>query len=63
MIVDKEGGMVPTKCKRGMCVKSDHDIWKLKINMTFHAGKDYDKIKMFNLRNKLCRDDFRGGNT
>ena len=53
MIVDKEGGMVPTKCKRGMCVKSDLNILKLKINMTFHAGKDYDKINMFNLRKKI----------
>ena len=59
MIVDEKGGMTLTKYQRGMCVKSDHNMLNLEINMTFHEEKDHEKIKMFNLRNNVCQDDFR----
>ena len=48
MIVDKEGEMVRTKCKRGMCVKSDRNILKLEINLTFTQEKTMVKSKCSN---------------
>ena len=52
MVIDECGQYALTKYRRGKVVKSDHNMLKLEINLTFHINKNHEKIEVFNLRNK-----------
>ena len=59
MKIDEVGQYALTKYRKGTIVKADHNMLKLEINLTFHDEKKHERTEVFNLRNKMCQDDFK----
>ena len=59
MKIDEIDQYALTKYKKGTIVKADHNMLKLEINLTFHDEKKHERTEVFNLRNKLCQNDFK----
>ena len=58
MIIDERGECALTMYRRGNIVKSDHNMLKLEVDLTFHNKNKHERTEMFNLRNKDCQKDF-----
>ena len=59
MVIDEKGENALVKYRGGKIVKADHNMLKLELNITIHEKKEHKRIKMFNLRNKLCQKQFK----
>ena len=58
MVIDESGKFALTKYRKGNIVKTNHNMLKLKVNLTFHNEKKHERREVLNLRNKLCQKDF-----
>ena len=59
MVIDEKGQNALTRYRGGKIVKTDHNMLKLEIDLTFHIGGDHDRNEMFNLRDKTCQQKFK----
>ena len=59
MVIYESGEVALTKYRKGNIVKTDHNMLKLEVNLTFHVEKEHDRREVFNLRNKICQQDFK----
>ena len=59
MVIDEKGELALTKYRKNNIVKSDHNMLVLEIDLKFHNEKNHDRLEMVNLRNKVCKFDFK----
>ena len=59
MVIYESGEVALTKYRKGNIVKTDHNMLKLEVNLTFNVEKEHDRREVFNLCNKICQQDFK----
>ena len=59
MLIDESGQFALTKYRKGNIVKTDHNMLILELNLSFHDEQKLERSEVFNLRNKLCQEDFK----
>ena len=62
MMIDENGIYALTKYRKNKIVKTDHNMLNLELNLNFQNDKIHERVEVFNLRNKLCQEDFKGKN-
>ena len=62
-MIDENGIYALTKYRKNKIVKTDQNMLKLELNLNFHNDKKHERVEVFNLRNKLCEEDFKEKNT
>ena len=63
MQIYENGENALTRYRGGKVVKTDHNMMKCEINLSFHIEKNHNKVEMFNLTNKDCQIKFRNYTT
>ena len=59
MIIDETGESTLTRYRGGKILKSDHNMLKMEISLTFHMDQKHERNEIFNLRNKICQKHFK----
>ena len=59
MVIDEKGENALCKYRAGNVVKADHHMLKIEINIMFHMKKDHERNEMFNLKDKVCQQQFK----
>ena len=59
MVIDEKGQNALTRYRGGKIVKADHNMLKLEIDLKFHIEGEHDRTEMFNLRDKVCQQQFK----
>ena len=59
MVIDEKGQNALTRYRGGKIVKADHNMLKLEIDLKFDIEGEHDRTEMFNLRDKVCQQQFK----
>ena len=54
----KLGNLLSLNIKKRI-VKTDHNMLLLEVNLSYHIKKEHERVEMFNLRNKICQQQFK----